>query len=117
MTEIIPEQVVDLSNCTHLSPAGADEKHSVTRLRDEGEERERLHGGQTSVDECKKRGTEMDSDEYDDYESSTTLRRTESPPESLDRTESSRDDPDVKPTHSYIALIAMAILSSPVHLR
>ena len=53
MTEIITEQVVDLSNCTHLSPAGADEEHSDARLRDEREERERLHGGQTSDDECK----------------------------------------------------------------
>ena len=117
MTEIIPEQVVDLSNCTHLSPAGADEEHSDARLSDEREERERLHGGQTSGDEYKKRGTEMDSDEYDDYESPTTLGRSESPPESSDRTECNRDDPDVKPTHSYITLIAMAILSSPVHLR
>ena len=98
-------------------PAGADEKHSVARLRDEREERESLRGGQTSGDERKKSGTEMDSDEYDDYESSTTLRRSEPPPESSDRTECSRDDPDVKSTHSYIALIAMAILSSPVHLR
>ena len=53
MTEIIPEQVVDLSNCTHLSPAGADEEHSDARLWDEREERERFHGGQTSGDECK----------------------------------------------------------------
>ena len=54
MTEIIPEQVVDLSNCTHFSPAGADEAHSDARLWDEREERKRLHGGQTSGDECKK---------------------------------------------------------------
>lgn len=112
MTEIIPEQVVDLSNCTHLSPAGADEEHSDARLWDEREERERLHGGQTSGDECKKSGTEMDP-EYDDHESSTTLRRSESSSESSHRTECSTDDPDVKPTHSYIALIAMAILSCP----
>ena len=112
MTEIIPEQVVDLSNCTHLSPAGADEEHSDARLWDEREERERLHGGQTSGDECKKSGIEMDP-EYDDHESSTTLRRSESPSESSHRTECSTDDPDVKPTHSYIALIAMAILSCP----
>ena len=113
MTEIIPEQIVDLSNCIHLSPAGADEEHSDARLRDEREERERWHSGQTSSDECKKSGTEMDP-EYDDHESSTTLRQIESLPESSDRTtECSTDDPDVKPTHSYIALIAMAILSCP----
>ena len=105
MTEFITD--VDLSNYGSCSP-GVVDKRSEMRLHsvDEDIENERdisesVHGGANS-EECEQ--SFVLDPEYDDDESAR-------PESGTSKTECT--DPDVKPTHSYIALIAMAILSCP----
>jgi len=114
MTEFITEQVVDLSRYGQLSPEVVNKRGETVgfatdkELQDieNGRDTESVHGVKNS-EECKQSFV-MDSECNEDE--SATLERGESP-ESVGKTESA--DPDVKPTHSYIALIAMAILSCP----
>lgn len=113
MTEFITEQVVDFSNYAHLS-SGVDAKRGETGLHSADKElnenengpdiSQSVRGAQNSQ-ECEQSFV-MDS-EYHEHESAR-LEQDESP-DNASKPECT--DPDVKPTHSYIALIAMAILS------
>lgn len=116
MTEFITEQVVDLSNYRHLSAGLVDKRGDTDMLSADKDvedtesgrvNSESVHGGQHS-EECKQSFV-MDP-EYHEHESARVVRGDS--PESVSKTECAAD-PDVKPTHSYIALIAMAILSCP----
>lgn len=117
MTEFVTEHVVDLASYRHLSPANTD-KHDdkgpalstdkkLEGIQNGRSKSERVHGARNS-EECEQNF--VMEQEYHAADESARLARADSP-ESAIKTESK--DPDVKPTHSYIALIAMAILSCP----
>lgn len=118
MSEFLTERVVDLTNYGQLSPGIDVEKHSEMVLlssdkeleesENEQEISESDHGARNS-EECEQNFiVDLDFNNGD----SATMDRNESPGED-GSTKTNCTDPDVKPTHSYIALIAMAILSCP----
>lgn len=114
MTEFTTDKIVDPSVFRPLSPMIID-KHSemeVLSLDNDLENIQTEQNNSKSVqreahgEDCRK-GSEMQPEKEDESLQDT---RSQSP-EISSKTECA--DPDVKPTHSYIALIAMAILSNP----
>lgn len=116
MSEFISERVVDLTNYGRPSPGLVDKRNEMALLstdkdfedsENEQDISESDHGGRQNSEECEQNFmVELDYNEGE----SEQMDRGESPG-SEDKADCS--DPDVKPTHSYIALIAMAILSCP----
>lgn len=119
MNEFRTERVVDVANYGRPSPVAGDHHSEMAALlastdkeledsENEQDISESDQGGRDSEECVQNFMVELD---YNDSESSP-LDRGESPAAG---NESKADctDPDVKPTHSYIALIAMAILSCP----
>ena len=115
MSEFITERVVDLTSYGRPSPELVDEHSEMALLsaekdyedsENEQEISERERGEQSSDERMQSFVVELD---YNQGETEQ-LDQGESP-----GSENKADcsDPDVKPTHSYIALIAMAILSCP----
>lgn len=116
MTEFTSDKVVDLCVYRQLSPIIIDKRSEmeVLSLDNDLENIKTELGNSESVqkeahgEDCRK-GSEMEPEKEEDESLQDTRRKTS--PEISSKTECA--DPDVKPTHSYIALIAMAILSNP----
>lgn len=116
MTEFTSDKVVDLCVYRQLSPIIIDKRSEmeVLSLDNDLENIKSELGNSESVqkeahgEDCRK-GSEMEPEKEEDESLQDTRRKTS--PEISSKTECA--DPDVKPTHSYIALIAMAILSNP----
>lgn len=111
MTEFTTEKSVDISVYRQLSPMIIDQHCELegsfpnTDLEDIKTERGK---SENVLSEEYKQNMGLDLElEEDEPERETRLKS----PENSSKTDSA--DPDVKPTHSYIALIAMAILSNP----
>ncbi|XP_022803289.1 forkhead box protein D2-like [Stylophora pistillata] len=115
MSEFLSDRVVDLTNFAELSTA---EGHSKMALLPENQEIEHAeselvisesdHGAQGSEEyeqNYRVNGLDCDGDP-------AKMDQSQSPEEDGSH-KTDCNDPDVKPTHSYIALIAMAILSCP----
>ena len=107
MTELTDERPLHLAQ----TPPGVvkdDSEMEYSSRDDECEQAVELEEQQMFCQEDGKNGDD-DSHKMNDLEKS---KETESPGHN-ESTRNSGSDPDVKPTHSYIALIAMAILSCP----
>lgn len=115
MSEFISERVVDLASYGRPSPGLVDKRSEMALLStdkdfEESENEQDIsesdRGGENSEECVQNFMVELDYNE----DESAQLERGESPGS---ETKADCSDPDVKPTHSYIALIAMAILSCP----
>ena len=110
MSEFLSDMVVDLTNFGQLSTA---ESHSEMALLPENKEIEDTENEHViSESDHEAQNPEECVQNFIEDLDSATMDRSESPEEDGSH-KTDCNDPDVKPTHSYIALIAMAILSCP----